>query len=75
MYLCLFTEPLGKIALYIALLLFGLNNKIPAILSPSSETEITNPEQALELLKDKLDLNMITKEEYKTKRAEIISKL
>ena len=34
-----------------------------------------NPEQALKLLKDKLDLGMITEEEYQAQRAEIISKL
>ena len=38
------------------------------------KAELT-PEQALKLLKDKLDLDMITEEEYQAQRAEIISKL
>ena len=83
MYLYLFTNPMGIIgtaALYIALLLFGLNNRIPALVSLSPEkerqkTEKMTPEQSLRFLKDKLDLGMITEEEYQTQRAEIISKL
>lgn len=83
MYLYLFTKPMGIIgtaALYIALLLFGLNNRIPALVSLSPEkerqkTEKMTPEQSLRFLKDKLDLGMITEEEYQAQRAEIISKL
>ncbi len=83
MYLYLFTSPIGyigTIALYIALLLFGLNNRIPALVSVSPEqekkrAEKMTPEQSLRFLKDKLDLGMITEEEYQTQRAEIISKL
>ena len=83
MYLYLFTNPMGIIgtaALYIALLLFGLNNRIPALVSLSPEkerqkTEKMTPEQSLRFLKDKLDLGMITEEEYQAQRAEIISKL
>ena len=83
MYLYLFTDPMGIIgtaALYIALLLFGLNNRIPALVSLSPEkerqkTEKMTPEQSLRFLKDKLDLGMITEEEYQAQRAEIISKL
>lgn len=83
MYLYAFTTPLysvGKILLYTSLLLFGLKNKIPSIISLSPEKERAraekmNPEQALKLLKDKLDLDMITEEEYQAQRAEIISKL
>lgn len=83
LYLYLFTWPisiLGTITFYVSLLLFGLKKTIPAILSVSSEKENTNvekmsPEQALRLLKDKLDLGMISEEEYQTQRAEIISKL
>lgn len=83
MYLYVFTSPLsiiGSTLLYISLLLFGVKNKIPSIiaLSPEKErarAEKMNPEQALKLLKDKLDLGMITEEEYQAQRAEIISKL
>lgn len=83
MYLYLFTNPMGIIgtaALYIALLLFGLNNRIPALVSLSPEkerqkTEKMTPKQSLRFLKYKLDLGMITEEEYQAQRAEIISKL
>lgn len=82
-FLYLFTRPMGIIgfvSLFIALLLFVLNNKILPILTVSPEkekknAEKMNPEQALRLLKDKLDLGMITEEEYQAQRAEIISKL
>lgn len=73
-----FSNLLGTITFYIALLLFGLNNRIPALLSTSPEKEPSgkaDPEQALRLLKDKLDFGMITEEEYQAQRAEIISKL
>ena len=81
--LYLFTQPVSIIAsvtFNIALLLFGLKNRIPAIISVSPEKEKKNaekmtPEQSLRLLKDKLDLGMITEEEYQSQRAEIIAKL
>lgn len=81
--LYLFTQPVGIIAsvtFNIALLLFGLKNRIPAILAVSPEKEKKNaekmtPEQSLRLLKDKLDLGMITEEEYQAQRADIINKL
>ena len=83
LYLYLFTRPisiLGTIALYVSLLLFGLKNRIPAIISVSPEKEKKNaekmtPEQSLRLLNDKLELGMITEEEYKAQRAEIINNL
>lgn len=83
MYLYVFTSYfsiIGSTLLYISLLLFGVKNKIPSIiaLSPEKErarAEKMNPEQALKLLKDKLDFGMITEEEYQVQRAEIISKL
>ena len=60
----------------VALLLFGLKNRIPSILSPyPQKIEKMNPEQMLRLLKDKFDLGIITEEEYQAQRAEIISKL
>jgi uncharacterized membrane protein len=83
LYLFLFTWSigiLGTIALYVSLLLFGLKNRIPAIISVSPEKEKKNaekmtPEQSLRLLKEKLDLGMITEEEYKAQRTEIINNL
>lgn len=81
LYYSIFTRSsyiIGTITFYIALLLFDLNNRIPALLSMSPEKESsgkTDPEQALRLLKDKLDFGMITEEEYQAQRAEIISKL
>ena len=81
--LSLFTMPvagIGTIAIYISLLLFGLKNRIPVIISTPPEKEKAkiekmSPEKALKLLKDKLDLDMIPEEEYQAQRAEIISKL
>lgn len=78
LYLYLFTWPLaiiGSIALYMALLFFSLNNKMPVAIKKEKNTEKMNPEQALRVLKDKLDFGTITEEEYQAKRAEIISKL
>lgn len=71
---------LGTISFYISLFLFVMNNRIPAILTPSPEHEKKNlekmsPEQSLRLLKDKLDFGMISEEEYQAQRADIISKL
>ena len=82
-YIYLITSPcdiLGTISFYISLFLFAINNRIPAILALSPEQEKKNvekmsPEQILRLLKHKLDLGMITEEEYQAQRAEIISKL
>jgi hypothetical protein len=81
--LYLFTEPMSIIAsitFYVALLLLGLKNRIPAILAVSLEKEKKNaekmtPEQSLRLLNDKLELGMITEEEYKAQRTEIINNL
>ena len=83
MFLYVFTVPASIIcasALYVALLIFGLKNRIPTILSVSPEEEKKNaeklsPEQALRILKDKLELGMITEEDYQAQRADIISKL
>ena len=71
---------IGSIALYVTIFLFALNNRIPAIISLSSDKEKQimekmSPEQSLRLLKDKLELGMITEEEYQAQRTEIISKL
>lgn len=73
-----FSYIIGTTTFYIALLLFGLKNRIPALLSTSPEKKPSgkaDPEQALRLLKDKLDFGMITEEEYQAQRAEIIRKL
>ena len=83
MYFYLFTRPMriiGFTSLFIALLLFVLNNKTLPISNISSKTEKINvdkmnPEQALRLLNNKLNQGMITEEEYQVQRAEIISKL
>lgn len=83
MFLYILTPSAGiiaSLALNVALLMFGVNNRIPNILpiSPEEEkknAEKTSPEQALKILKDKFELGMITEEEYRIRRAEIISKL
>ncbi len=82
-YLYLLTTPMsiiGTAALYIALLLFGVNNRIPVLvpMSPEKErqkVEKMSPDQSLRFLRDKLELGMITEEEYQVQRAEILSKL
>ena len=63
----------GRIVLYLALLLFGLNNRINSIIPVSPKK--MNPEKELRILKNKLDSGMITEEEYQIQRAKIISKL
>lgn len=82
MYLYIFMGPLsviGEIMFHTALLIFGLKNRIPAIISPRKKVKTKagkmNPEQALKLLKKELEQGLITEEEYQAKRAEIISKL
>lgn len=77
-----FSNEVGLIApitLNAALLLFGLKNRIPAIFPASSQksnhdTQLSE-ERALRLLADKLELGMITSEEYQAARAEIIKNL
>ncbi len=71
---------LGTISFNISLFLFAMNNRIPAILTPSPEqekkiSEKMSPEQLLRSLKDKLDFGMISEEEYQAQRADIINKL
>lgn len=71
---------LGTISFYISLFLFAMNNRIPTLLTFSSEHENKNPEkmspeQSLKLIKDKLDCGIISEEEYQAQRADIISKL
>ena len=77
-YLYIITDFIGLIctvAFLVAILLFFLNNRIPAILPKSKKTEKLSPEQALILIKDKLELGIITEEEYQAQRAEIINNL
>lgn len=62
----------GVTALYAALLLFGLKCKMSAIIRISSKN---SEEVSLNVLKEKLDLGMITEEEYQEKRATIIGNL
>lgn len=83
LYLNLFTgfmSIIGTSALYVTLLLIGLNNRMPEIVSLSPEkererVEKMKPDQALRHLKEQLELGMITEEEYQEQRADIIGKL
>lgn len=75
-----FTECIGETLLYVALLLFGLNNKIPAFLLLAPEKEKSrfkkmNSTQALKFLKEKFEFGLISEEEYQAQRTEIIGKL
>lgn len=74
-YVC---EALGAICLYVALLLFAIKHKLPSIIiskPKNNYVDKSSPEQSLKLLKDKLELGVITEEEYQVQRADIISKL
>ena len=62
----------GDIPFFVALLLLGLGNKLPSIILLKN---VHNPTQTLEILKEKMELGMITEEEYQKERAEIINKL
>lgn len=68
---------IGTVILHLALLLFGLKAKIPAIIHLVNPIKVksSSPEQELKLLQEKLDLGIITEEEYQAQRAEIINKL
>lgn len=68
---------IGSIIFYVALFMFYL---IPPVVYIPLEKEKEfakkiSPEQSLKLLKNKLDLGLITNEEYQIQRAEIIKKL
>ena len=71
-----FVGSISSIA-FSAMILFGLlpeksfDNSVSSVPNVSS----LNADKALELLNDKLDLGIITEEEYQVQRAEIISKL
>lgn len=69
---------IAKSLLHIALFLFALLNKLPPLLRGKEADRITRnlpPEQALALLQEKFELGILTEEEYKRQRAEIIDKL
>lgn len=74
------TSVIALALLSVALLLFGLKNTTHAILplSPKEEQrkmKNMNTEELLILLKDKLDLGIITEEEYNEERAKVINNL
>ena len=75
------TVGLSIILFHAALLLLGLNNRITALssiiswFSRKKKVETVNSEQALLLLQDKLDLGLISEEEYQIKRKEIINRI
>lgn len=75
-----FFTSLLPILLYAALILYAaLNDPTAGVSERAQSTYVSvvdmSPDQALAMLKDKFDLGIITEEEYKVKRAEIISKL
>ena len=80
---CIFTDIallIGFAAFCTTFLLYGLNNGFSAIIgasakAPQTDAPAFDPEQELLALKEKLDLGMITEEEYKTQRSEIINRL
>ncbi len=63
---------------WITLFLFALTNRIPPVISgakPQNSLGTMSPEQELRILKNKFDCGIITEEEYRAQRAEIIVKL
>ncbi len=77
MFLYIITNPINAISsitLFAALLVFALNNRIPAILS-TKPVDAMSSEQALRSLKESFESGIITEEEYQSKRAEIINQL
>ena len=71
-------EHIAESLSHIALFLFALLNKLPPLLRGKEADRITRnlpPEQALALLQEKLELGILTEEEYQRQRAEIIARL
>lgn len=79
MYMYIFTDLLkylGGVLLCTSFIVFIVKHKIPPIFVKKQKKEkMIDPEQALKLLKDKLELGIITEEEFQTQRAEIIKRL
>ena len=78
LYLAIFLvicEIIGFILLYISILLFGLKNRPPAKEKERSKRKPLSPEKELRALNEKLELGIITQEEYQSQRAEIIRML
>lgn len=71
-----FANSVGSITL-IAMILFGLLPERSSINSVSNPPAVNalNTDKALKLLNDKLELGIITEEEYQVQRAEIINNL
>lgn len=66
----------GSSALYVALFIFGIANGAPRKGQTADATiNALSPAQALSLLDDKLELGIITEDEYISKREEIIGNL
>ena len=66
----------GNIIFYVSLGIFALKAKIPAlIVRKDRELKGLSAEQALYLIKEKLENGLITEDEYARKRAKIINKL
>ena len=95
--ICYLCGIVGRSALYVTLMLFGLKNNVPGIVTairnpyapiapavaPTTEPEAepaqveceTSPADALRALNEQQEQGMLSEEEYRTKRAEIISRL
>ncbi len=77
-YLFLLTTPLsiaGDACLYIALRMFGQKHFPATAPKPRPKPNVPSPESELRALKNDLDIGLISEEEYRDKRAEIIRKL
>ncbi len=70
-----FLGAFALLILYAALILYAVLNNPAEGIGNGTQYQTITPNEALAMLKDKFDLGIITEEEYKAKRAEIISKL
>ena len=67
-------EHIGNIAFYISLLIFSLKNTFPYYISNFGNKNMSI-EQELQILNDKLEMGIITNEEYQKQRVDIIDRL
>lgn len=79
-YLYLLTLPCGHIGdalFFVVLWLVAKNNELPKYFDKKISKNLTTitPEMQLTALKEKFELGIITEEEYKTQRMEILAKL
>ncbi len=69
---------IANILLYIAILLFGINNNIPELINVKKKSKKINnmpPEELLKILKEQYELGKLTEQEYQAGKADVVSRL